>query len=121
MASLTIWHLIERRQRMAEWFRANDMATFRPPPDLRGFSPPPTRDDKHALPADLVPEIMAATLVEEVVALAQTLGIDAACAVIAQPIKAATASDRSAARIFRAVLGKAPPDQVVAAIKAIGP
>ena len=73
-----------------------------------------------ALPAGVIPEVTAAALVPEVVLLATTLNIDAACVVIALLARAYADGNRSAARVFRAVLGKAPAEQVDAAMKALG-
>ena len=78
------------------------------------------RGNTHALPTDLVLLMEAASGLDAVIELARALGIDAVVVVIALLAKTFADTDRRAARVFRAVLGKADPAKVDAAVKAIG-
>jgi hypothetical protein len=76
--------------------------------------------DTAALPSHMVPEVLAASNLDEVRALALALDISPVPVAIALLAKAASATDRNAGRVFRAVLGNADPAMVEAALRAIG-
>jgi hypothetical protein len=78
------------------------------------------RGDLAGVPGAAVRSIHVAAKVPEVVALASALGIDPMIVVIALLARAAGASNRSAERLARAILGAAEEQMVMAAMQALG-
>jgi hypothetical protein len=76
--------------------------------------------DTSALDPQLVALIMSASRTEAVEELARTVGASSVAVVIALLARASAGNDRNAARVFRAVLGGADPDQMHAAAQAMG-
>jgi hypothetical protein len=64
--------------------------------------------------------VWQAALVEEVKKLAATLGVDAHAVVLALLAREEASSDRNAARVFRAVLGKADEAAIANAAAVLG-
>jgi hypothetical protein len=75
--------------------------------------------DTRALPGDLMGPVMSAAILDEVVELARALNIGTIVVVIALLAKASS-PDRNAGRVFRAMLSKADPAKVEAALRVVG-
>jgi hypothetical protein len=72
------------------------------------------------LPPEVVAFIEWAAQLDKVKALALVVQADRAAVVIALMAKTAAGVDRNAARLFRAILGKADPKRLAAAAEAAG-
>lgn len=78
------------------------------------------RGDTSGLPGDILTLILTAANTKEVAVLARSLQTGAVQVVLALVAKAAADADRMAARLYRAILGKADPALVEAAERATG-